>query len=77
MFPRAVTQKQTNAYVIGSGLPLTFQPHEFAVKDGYISCIDPPAYPIASLGCFPPDVAVGALNPNRCRPEATSPKSFL
>src|ERR1700735_406004 len=38
-----------------------------AVKDCHISCIDPPAYPIASLGCFRPDVSVGALKPQKVR----------
>src|SRR5246127_2801080 len=42
--------------------------HRQAVKDDHIPCIDPPAYPIASLGCFPPDVSVGALKPKKVRP---------
>src|SRR6202162_1179537 len=38
-----------------------------AVEDCHISSIDPPAYPIASLGCFRPDVAVGDLKPKKVR----------
>src|ERR1700751_1989854 len=38
-----------------------------AVKDYHISCVEPPAYPIASLGCFRPDVSVGALKPKKVR----------
>src|ERR1700679_1394818 len=42
--------------------------HRQAVKDRHISCIDLPADPIASLGCFPVDVSLGVLKPKKMRP---------
>src|SRR5258708_18504054 len=41
--------------------------HCQAVKDCHISSIDPTAYPIASLGCFRADVAIGGLKPKKVR----------
>ena len=54
--PQTVThaQKQTNAYVIGDGLHLTFQPHEFAETDPYCSHYMTSANVIESIGSDTP-----------------------
>ena len=54
--PQTVThaQKQTTAYVIGNGLHLTFQPHEFAETDPYCSRYLTSANVIESIGSNTP-----------------------
>ena len=54
--PQTVThaEKQTTAYVIGNGLHLTFQPHEFAETDPYCSRYLTSANVIESIGSNTP-----------------------
>lgn len=54
--PHTVThaQKQTNAYVMGSGLHISFQPHEFAESDPYCSRHLASANVIESIGSNTP-----------------------
>jgi hypothetical protein len=54
--PQTVThaQKSTNAFVLGHGLHLTFQPHEFAESDPYCSRYMTTANVIESIGSSTP-----------------------
>jgi len=54
--PQTVThaQKSTNAYVIGSGLHISFQPHEFAESDPYCSRYLASANVLESIGSNTP-----------------------
>lgn len=54
--PQTVThaQKETSVYVIGSGLHLTFQPHDFAENDPYCSRYLTSANVIESIGSNTP-----------------------
>ncbi|MGD0799604.1 MAG: hypothetical protein ABR910_17965, partial [Acidobacteriaceae bacterium] len=54
--PQTVThaQKSTNAYVIGNGLDISFQPHEFAESDPYCSRYLASANVIESIGSDTP-----------------------